>query len=348
MPDISGFTEFVKQTEIKHSKHIIKELLEILLDQNEADFELAEIEGDALFLYRTDGDIAPRKLIDQIRSMYLAFHQHLLHYKYRRICNCGACTNADGLQLKFIVHEAEIEFIEIRGTKKPFGEEVIKVHRLLKNTIPENEYVLFTSEYLATREDSVSNEFPDSIKHLEQTFDFGPYNYGYVNLDHLIQESSIDDPQARPILGRQLLSKEIEIAADPKDVFQFIVDFEKRHLWSPGVDRVDYDPKAINQIGSEHICVIGGNKIAFSSVFSNVDGDDMVFIETSKNAPVIKDLSGVYSVIPTADGARVVAKLYTKSTSLLSKLMTPLLRYKIGAGTEKALQLMKGFVEEGK
>ena len=34
IPDISGYTEFLTTTEIKHSKHIISELLEIIIAGN--------------------------------------------------------------------------------------------------------------------------------------------------------------------------------------------------------------------------------------------------------------------------------------------------------------------------
>jgi predicted nucleic-acid-binding protein len=54
IPDISGFTRFVNETEIEHSIHIIEELLETLLDNNPLEFKLAEIEGDALFMYSTE------------------------------------------------------------------------------------------------------------------------------------------------------------------------------------------------------------------------------------------------------------------------------------------------------
>lgn len=50
--DISGFTEFVHYTEISHSKHIVSELLELLIDENSIGLELAEIEGNALFFYK--------------------------------------------------------------------------------------------------------------------------------------------------------------------------------------------------------------------------------------------------------------------------------------------------------
>ena len=36
VPDISGFTRFVNETEISHSRHIIAELLETLIDANRA------------------------------------------------------------------------------------------------------------------------------------------------------------------------------------------------------------------------------------------------------------------------------------------------------------------------
>ena len=34
IPDISGFTEFVNNTEVSHSRHIITELLELIINSN--------------------------------------------------------------------------------------------------------------------------------------------------------------------------------------------------------------------------------------------------------------------------------------------------------------------------
>ena len=48
IPDISGYTEFVQNTEVEHSQHVIAELLEILIDANTQQLQLAEVEGDAL------------------------------------------------------------------------------------------------------------------------------------------------------------------------------------------------------------------------------------------------------------------------------------------------------------
>ena len=52
MPDISGFTQFVSETEVLHSQHIVQELLEIIIDSNHLNLQVSEIEGDAIFFYR--------------------------------------------------------------------------------------------------------------------------------------------------------------------------------------------------------------------------------------------------------------------------------------------------------
>ena len=52
IPDISGFSRFVSQTEIEHSRLIIQELLEILLNANQMGLEVSEVEGDAILFYR--------------------------------------------------------------------------------------------------------------------------------------------------------------------------------------------------------------------------------------------------------------------------------------------------------
>jgi len=50
IPDISGFTKFVNETEISHSQHIIQELLETIVNSNTLGLSLSEIEGGAVFI----------------------------------------------------------------------------------------------------------------------------------------------------------------------------------------------------------------------------------------------------------------------------------------------------------
>ena len=76
MPDISGFTQFVSETEILHSQHIIQELLEIIIDSNHLNLQISEIEGDAIFFYRPGDKPDLKSLLQQVEKMFTRFHGH--------------------------------------------------------------------------------------------------------------------------------------------------------------------------------------------------------------------------------------------------------------------------------
>ncbi len=143
MPDISGFTKFVNNTEIEHGIHIIAELLELLIDSSIINLELVEIEGDALFMF-TSKIPNYEQVLEQTTVMLKNFHKQTKSYETKRICNCGSCRTTTNLELKFLVHYGNLAFIKVKHFVKPYGREVIKIHRLLKNEIPINEYILFT------------------------------------------------------------------------------------------------------------------------------------------------------------------------------------------------------------
>lgn len=52
IPDISGFSEFVKNTQSKKGAEIIAQLLDVILQNNCLSFDISEIEGDAALFYK--------------------------------------------------------------------------------------------------------------------------------------------------------------------------------------------------------------------------------------------------------------------------------------------------------
>ena len=96
IPDITGFTEFVNNTEIEHSQHIISELLEKIIDENQLDLVVSEIEGDAVLFYKEGKVPSTMSMYAQAKKMFLSFHSHLKLYEKQRICQCGACSSASG------------------------------------------------------------------------------------------------------------------------------------------------------------------------------------------------------------------------------------------------------------
>ena len=144
IPDISGFTEFVQTTEIEHSRNVISELLEALINANTLNLKLAEVEGDALFFYLENQIPSKDELIQQMKVMNIAFYNHIKVLKTK--CQCNACKSLHKLKLKIVAHSAELSFIKVHDRVKPFGKEVIEIHRLLKNSIQFKNYILITQQ----------------------------------------------------------------------------------------------------------------------------------------------------------------------------------------------------------
>src|SRR6266480_3685460 len=100
IPDISGFTRFVNETEIDHSRLIIQELLEVLINANQIGLQVSEIEGDAILFYKFGECPDLEELYKQVEKMFCEFHRSLAVYDMRRFCYCKACSAAINLTLK--------------------------------------------------------------------------------------------------------------------------------------------------------------------------------------------------------------------------------------------------------
>tara|TARA_R110002051_G_scaffold3333_1_gene17995 strand:- start:47 stop:385 length:339 start_codon:yes stop_codon:yes gene_type:complete len=80
IPDISGFTQFMSDTDIELSSIVIPSLLNKIIYANDIDLKVSEIEGDAVLFYRT-GDLPPFDiLIQQCRKFYIKFYEQLKDY----------------------------------------------------------------------------------------------------------------------------------------------------------------------------------------------------------------------------------------------------------------------------
>jgi len=152
IPDISGFTRFVNEVEIEHSRFIIQQLLEVLINSNEAGLEISEIEGDAILFYKFGEPLDLEVLYKQVEKMFRAFHQHLMRYDNRKICQCKACISAINLSLKVITHYGEFSYYTVKNFNKLIGKDVIVAHQLLKNDISQHEYWLVTKDLLQENE----------------------------------------------------------------------------------------------------------------------------------------------------------------------------------------------------
>ncbi|GAB4502976.1 MAG: DUF2652 domain-containing protein [Anaerolineales bacterium] len=152
--DVSGYTHFIRTQKMSalHAEEIIFELLEAVIDKAEYPLTLNKLEGDAVFLYAEVNEKemaqAARKIARQVQGFFNVFYARAKTLTEERAeCGCNACSRVHDLRLKVLLHVGEAIFRQIRQFEELAGEDVIAIHRLLKNNVPTREYILMTESF---------------------------------------------------------------------------------------------------------------------------------------------------------------------------------------------------------
>lgn len=328
LPDISGFTEFVNTTEVAHSQHVISELLEVLLDANSIKLQLAEIEGDALFFFIEEEVPSMEMLLAQIERMFTAFYSHLKLLETNRICPCNACAMAPNLQLKIIAHSGELQFINVQNNCKPFGTEVIEAHRLMKNSVDSDNYVLMSK--------SLSDEIkiPSDYMSMLYNFDEGRDSYDGKTVDYIY--SVIDNTnlklkpfnQAKKVEFNEspLLQFEYTMPVSASELWEYITNYRYRHHWVDGVDSFEFNEQEVTRVGSEHICVINEKHIDFVTVTKEGKPGQLVYGELSTSGNPLGQVYQFYLISPIdQNSCRLEVEVYLDDNSPVRRFIKQLL-----------------------
>ena len=190
IPDISGFTEFMGEADFELSSKVIPSLLNNIVYSNEIGLKISEIEGDAVLFYRQGTLPSFRALVDQCRYFYTEFYKQLneLRTRYREMDSAALIPEVLGL--KIVLHYGtNIAPVKVGARIKLLGEDLIVAHRLLKNTIAINEYILL-SEALTQRypRETLQGHWPwgELKQHREVYEHVGPIRYHYIGLKPLL------------------------------------------------------------------------------------------------------------------------------------------------------------------
>jgi hypothetical protein len=161
IPDISGFTNFVKNIDSDLGVSVTSDLLNGIIDNNPLELDISEIEGDAVLYYKIGKPIPLQQVFNGFKHMYEAFDAK--YQRWKLLYNIEA-----DLSLKLIVHYGDIIVYDIKGFKKLYGETVIESHRLLKNGSDATEYMLITEDYVKALQQNISDV-------LVQDFEYNAY-----------------------------------------------------------------------------------------------------------------------------------------------------------------------------
>ncbi len=203
LADLSGYTRFMTSHDgkaLRHSQTIIGDLLETLLRQVDVPLKVSNLEGDALFLYAersNDHEVWRRRsqsLVDRLLAMIRIFQERLIEIGAYSVCMCNACANVGALDLKIIVHSGEALVTQVGPYPTLSGVDVITLHRLAKNSVEHDRYVLMT--------DSAYDELgiPDGV---EVFHGVEKYDTGDIHTHWFVPDVEID---AEDVLRRATFS----------------------------------------------------------------------------------------------------------------------------------------------
>ena len=261
LADISGYTDYVVGSPLEYAEDVVSDVTGTVVDRLDRVIHVNKVEGDAAFGYALDGELDATMLLDAVEECYFAFRGRLRGIEHAVSCTCPACTKVTDLDLKFVVHHGEFVRRESPRGEELTGNDVIVVHRLLKNGVTAalglRAYALFTEACVeALGLDAAALELR---RHVERHPDAGEV-VGYVS-----------DLEARwkNEQGRRRISVEEEEAAFRVEVtvpgsaeltWELLTSPQKRLLWQ--VDAIEQaDVGGRRATGASSVCVDGRTKI---------------------------------------------------------------------------------------
>lgn len=346
IPDISGFSQFINRTEVSHSKHIIEELLDLIVSEVGEMFQISEVEGDAILFYRYERQPDFPKILDLSIRVFERFHRHLLYYSRDRVCDCGACSSSDQLTLKFIVHFGSLQEYAIGDRVKLFGREVILAHRLLKNTVDSREYILITEPEAGSK--STFDFSKEGFESKTEVFE----ELGEVKIWHKSLSAYREGLEALPprnplSIPSVKLSDCITVQSDLISLVRAVTEPEHRLNWINNLRKIELKEHRINRIHTTHECLIGQGTIEVTLEDLVQSENEVKLIERSKMSFPPMEFFILYTFSKTAHGidVRMGNALEASKNGRLISFTFPLINRMLARQNFKNLKRLKHYVE---
>lgn len=256
LADLSGYTRFLAGTELDHATGILTELCAVITDALAPPLRFVKLEGDAVFCYAETPRLAEgERLLELIEVCYQRFADRRFDMARETTCPCAACAAIETLDLKFVGHFGTFIVQRVGEVDDLIGADVIRVHRLLKNTVAEETgipaYALLTDACLACMPRGLT-----PVRHKERHEALGSVTGGVFDLhEALVRLRQEQREFVRPEDAH--LTWAFASPLPPPVLWQYCVDPAKRLRWQTAQKAITNTPNANGRqgVGGTSHCV---------------------------------------------------------------------------------------------
>jgi len=251
--DITGYTMFLTRSELDHAQGILDALFKSIFAEIKAPIILSNLQGDAALTYLPDTNLPQRQFpLDAIERIYCSFANTLGAMRLNTTCTCNACRNMNQLDLKFFLHHGTYATQEMAGRTELQGAEVIRLHRLMKNSVTAatgiKAYALVTEQ--AADAIGLPDFFAAAIRHVENLGEFGEtVCYVYDLAPIFARWRASRRVVVRPDEPLAFESMECDLPVPPAIAWAYVTDIEKKIRWQHGIDAMTMTGLARGRVG---------------------------------------------------------------------------------------------------
>lgn len=260
--DISGYTGYLAGSELDHAQDILADLMNTVVGALRGRFRLAKLEGDAAFVFVPTERIDGSALLDALERTYLRFRRRLRDVRQATSCECNACRTIPSLDLKLVAHHGSIVRQRVAGREELVGADVIVVHRLLKNSVPER---LGSHAYLLLSQGCIDAMGVDPItlglrEHRETYEHIGEVTCWVADLHATWQHDQAATVVQLAEDASLLIHQRLPV--DPATTWDYLTSPTLRPRWQSGVQGVIEETGSGRRgVGTTNHCVHGADAV---------------------------------------------------------------------------------------
>ena len=344
--DITGYTTFLKESELEHAHGVLSDLLSVLVEGTRPPLAISRLEGDAVFSYGIDsGSVGGQTFVEMIEAIYVAFRRAIEQMVLNTRCDCNACANVGGLDLKFIVHHGEFLIQSIGTYRELVSIDVNVAHRLTKNSVTESTGIRAYAVYTAAAVDGlgIAHMTGEWLRHRE-VYDAGEIECWVVGMSPIwvaARNRSVIEIADSEVRGKAA----VEIALPMERVWDRLANPEYRRMLV-GSDRQELTGKRTGRLGKGDVFqCYHGNTVVPSVIlewlpFARILTKDLIHVPGATVYLLVD-----YTLQPIEGGTLLTMACARPTGSALGRAVFPSVLPKLMKGVETALALFKDRVE---